>query len=110
PLLMMSGDQRGNAEQALRQYMSIFEDSSLDGISRYEANEPGPEGMVKHAQFKLGNQTFMVMDNGMENEMPFNEAISLYVNCKDQAEVDHFWKELTKDGGQESQCGWLKDR
>ncbi len=110
PLLMFSGDQRGNAEQALNQYMSIFGHSSLDGISRYGKNEPGPEGMVNHAQFKLGKQTFMVMDNGTETEMPFNEAISLYVNCKDQTEVDYLWNELTKNGGRESQCGWVKDR
>ena len=110
PLLMYSGDQRGNAEKALNQYMSIFGDSSLDGISRYGKNEPGTEGMVNHAQFKLGKQTFMVMDNGTETEMPFNEAISLYVNCKDQTEVDYLWNELTKNGGKESQCGWVKDR
>lgn len=110
PLLMYSGDQRGNAEQALNQYMSIFKDSSLDGISRYEENEPGPEGLVNHAQCKLEGQTFMVMDNGTETEIPFNEAISFYVNCKDQAEVDHLWEALTKNGGSESQCGWLKDK
>ncbi len=110
PLLMFSGDQRGSAEQAVNLYMDLFGKTSLDGISRYKPGEPGPEGMVKHAQFKLEGQTFMVMDNGTETEMPFNEAISFYVNCKDQAELDHFWDGFIKDGGRESQCGWLKDR
>ncbi|WP_036383798.1 VOC family protein [Muricauda sp. MAR_2010_75] len=110
PLLMFSGDQQGNAEKAIEQYISIFLDSSLEGISRYEATEPGPEGMVKHAQFTLAGQTFMTMDNGTDTDVPFNEAISLFVNCKDQKEVDHLWNELIKDGGSESQCGWLKDK
>ena len=83
PLLMFSGDQKGKAEQALNQYRSIFSDSSLVGVSRYEANEPGPDGMVKHAQFKLAGQTFMAMDNGTDTDVPFNEAISFFVNCKD---------------------------
>ncbi|MER3374955.1 MAG: VOC family protein [Allomuricauda sp.] len=110
PLLMFSGKQQGNAEKAIHKYISVFSDSSLEGVSRYEANEPGPEGMVKHAQFKLAGQTFMAMDNGTDTDIPFNEAISLFVNCKDQKEVDYFWNELIKDGGSESQCGWLKDK
>lgn len=109
PLIMYSGRQRGKAEEAMNLYMSIFKDSSSDGVAKYDVGEPGPEGMVKHGQFRLGNQSFMVMDNGTENDIPFTEAISFYVNCKDQAEVDYFWNRFTEEGS-ESVCGWLKDK
>ncbi len=109
PLLMFSGKQRGKAEEAMNLYMSLFENSLSDGISRYTASDPGPEGLVNHAQFRIMGQTLMVMDNGFENEMPFNEAISLFVNCKDQQEVDYYWDQFTKEG-EESRCGWLKDK
>ena len=109
PLVMFSGQQRGNAEAAMNHYISLFEDSSLDGIARYTAVDPAPEGMVKHAQCRLSGQTIMLMDNGTENDIPFNEAISFYVNCKDQGEVDYFWDEFTKEGT-ESVCGWLRDK
>ncbi len=109
PLIMFSGKQRGNAEEAMKHYMSIFKDSSSQGVAKYGTNDPGPKGMVKHAQCRLSGQTFMVMDNGMENDIPFTEAISLYVDCKDQAEVDYFWNAFTEEGS-ESVCGWLKDK
>ncbi len=109
PLIMFSGEQRGNAEEAMDLYTSIFKNSSSDGVAKYGANDPGPEGMVKHAQCRLAGQTFMVMDNGTKNDIPFTEAISLYVNCEGQAEVDYFWNKFTKEGS-ESVCGWLKDK
>ena len=109
PLLMFSGKQRGKAEEAVNHYMSIFKNSSSQGIAQYDANDTGPNGMVKHAQCKLSGQTFMLMDNGTEYDIPFTEAISLYVDCKDQAEVDYFWDAFTEEGS-ESVCGWLKDK
>lgn len=109
PLIMYSGAQRGNAEEAMNHYISIFKNSSSNGVAKYEANDPGPEGMVKHAQCRLAGQTFMVMDNGTKNDIPFTEAISFLVNCKDQTEVDHFWDTFTEEGN-ESVCGWLKDK
>lgn len=109
PCLLFSRDQRGKAEAALRRQMALFADSSLVGISRYGKGDQGPEGLVNHAQYHLAGQPFMAMDNGMEDGAPFNEAISLYVTCKDQGEVDHFWDGLIRDGGAESQCGWLRD-
>jgi predicted 3-demethylubiquinone-9 3-methyltransferase (glyoxalase superfamily) len=109
PLLMYSGEQRGNAEDALNLYMSVFENSSLDGVMKYGPADPAPEGMIKHAQCRLSGQTFMVMDNGTEADIPFSEAISFYVNCKDQKEVDYYWNSFTKEGS-ESMCGWLKDK
>ena len=109
PLIMYSGEQQGNAEEAMNHYMAIFKDSSAMGVAKYNADDPGPEGMVKHAQCKLAGEAFMMMDNGNENDMPFTEAISFYVNCKDQKEVDYFWDQFTKEGS-ESVCGWLKDK
>lgn len=109
PCLMYSGDHKGKAEEALEKHMSLFEGSSLVGISRYGAAQKGNEGLINHAQFELAGQTFMSMDNGMDDEVPFNESISLYVTCRDQGEVDHFWDGLIQGGGAEAQCGWLKD-
>ena len=110
PLFFFTGNQRGRAEEAHNFYLDVFKNASSDGVLRYEAGEGGPEGMVKHSQFRLEGQTFMAMDSGVENDFPFNEAISLAVNCKDQQEVDYYWENLLKNGGSEQQCGWLKDR
>jgi predicted 3-demethylubiquinone-9 3-methyltransferase (glyoxalase superfamily) len=109
PLIMFSGNQRGNAEEAMNLYMSLFEDSTSDMVSRYGKGTSVPEHMINHARFHLANQGFMVMDNGTEHQIPFTEAISFYVNCKDQKEVDYFWNKFTEEGS-ESVCGWLKDK
>ena len=109
PLLMFSGNQRGNAEEAMDLYMSVFYDSVSDGIARYQEDDFAPYGMIKHAQCRLMGQTFMMMDNGTDKDVPFTEAISFYVNCSDQKEVDYYWDKFTKEGS-ESQCGWLKDK
>ena len=109
PLIMFSGDKRGDAEEAIDLYMSVFDDSVFNGISRYGEEDPGPYGMVKHGQCRLMGQTFMMMDNGTDKAVPFNEAISFYVNCHDQKEIDYYWNKFTKEGS-ESQCGWLKDK
>ncbi len=110
PSLLFTGEQGGKAEAALRFYTSLFSGTSIDGIMHYGAGEEGPEGTVKHAQFKLCHQTFMVMDNPMEQAFTFNEAVSFVVHCEGQGEVDFFWNTLIADGGAESQCGWLKDK
>jgi predicted 3-demethylubiquinone-9 3-methyltransferase (glyoxalase superfamily) len=110
PSLLFTGMQRGRAAEAVRFYTSLFDSSSITGIMHYGAGEPGPEGTVKHAQFSLCGQTFMAMDHPMEEPFTFNEAISFVVNCNTQNEVDFFWEKLTADGGEESMCGWLKDK
>ena len=109
PLIMFSGDQRGDAEDAIDLYMSIFEDSVSDGIARYHEGDSGPHGMVKHGQCRLMGQTFMVMDNGTDKDVPFNEAVSFYVNCRDQKDVDYYWYKFTKEGSS-LECGWVKDK
>ncbi len=109
PCLMFTGDQYGKAEEALHLYTSVFPNSEIEGILRFGKNEtPDKEGNVKHAQFKLEKQTFMIMESGHDHPFGFNEAISLIVNCDDQQEIDHFWEKLSAVPESE-QCGWIKD-
>ena len=113
PLLFFTGASHRKAEQAMNFYTSIFEDSKVEGIQKYVEEDENKYalGGVKHAQFQLQGETFMVMDSGMENDFPFNEAISFIVLCKDQQEIDKYWEQLTEGGDpQAQQCGWLKDK
>lgn len=109
PSLLFVGKQHGKAEEAVRFYTSVFEDSGIAGILRYNAGEQEPEGTVKHAQFTLNGQVFMAMDSSLEHPFAFNEAISFVVNCESQAEVDYYWEKLSAVPEAE-QCGWLKDK
>jgi predicted 3-demethylubiquinone-9 3-methyltransferase (glyoxalase superfamily) len=90
------------AEQAMRFYVSIFKNSRVLEVT------PGPEGKVMGVRFELEGQEFTGLNAGPE--FKFTEAISFYVNCKDQAEVDDLWAKLSAGAGQESSCGWVKDR
>lgn len=109
PSLMFCGQQNGNAEKAVHFYTSVFNDSGINGILKYAKGENEVEGNVKHAQFNLGTHVFMAMDSSLPHQASFNEAISFVVECETQNEIDHYWNRLT-EGGQESQCGWLKDK
>jgi len=109
PFLMFVGKQHGRAEEALQFYTSLFKNSDVTGILRYGPGEPGPEGTVKHAQFRLNGEVFMVIDSAGEHPFTFNEALSFVVNCETQEEVDYFWEKLS-EGGEKSRCGWLKDK
>lgn len=112
PTLMYTGMQSGKAEEAVRFYASIFADSKIDDITRYEkGEEPDPAGTVKHASFTLAGQGFAAMDSAHKHDFTFTEAISFIVNCRDQKEVDYYWEKFTQDGDPAAQqCGWLKDR
>lgn len=109
PCLMFVGEQNGRAEEAMSFYTSLFGGSGIDRIERYNAGEGGTEGAVKHGVFSLDGQKFIAMDGGTNHPFTFTEAQSFVVNCKAQEEVDEFWERLT-EGGQESQCAWLKDK
>jgi predicted 3-demethylubiquinone-9 3-methyltransferase (glyoxalase superfamily) len=109
PSLLFTGEQHGKAEAAVNFYTSVFDNSSITGILKYTAGENQAEGTVKHAQFSLSGQIFMAMES-MPHPFIFNEAISFFVSCKTQEEIDYFWQKLTAEGGQESMCGWLKDK
>lgn len=108
PSLMFTGDQTGRAEEAMENYRSIFNNSSLVSLQRYPAHQQDA-GLVMYEQFRLEGQTFTAMDSGMMHGFGFTEAISLVVDCENQEEIDHYWGRLT-EGGQEGNCGWLKDR
>lgn len=96
------------AEEAVNFYVSVFKDGKIVHISRYGDEVPGMKGKVLTAVFELFGTRFMAIDGGPMYK--FTEAISLMVDCEDQAEVDELWEKLTADGGEESRCGWLKDK
>jgi predicted 3-demethylubiquinone-9 3-methyltransferase (glyoxalase superfamily) len=95
------------AEEAMNFYMSIFPDSEALDIKRWGEGGPGPAGQVLTASFRLGNLTFVGLNGGPE--FNFTEAISFQIDCESQEEVNYYWEKLT-EGGEESQCGWLKDK
>jgi predicted 3-demethylubiquinone-9 3-methyltransferase (glyoxalase superfamily) len=95
------------AEEAAAFYVSVFPNSKISGVSRYTEAGPGPAGQAMTVQIELDGLP-MTLLNGGPVFRP-TEAFSLSVSCEDQAEVDRYWAALT-DGGEESQCGWLKDR
>jgi predicted 3-demethylubiquinone-9 3-methyltransferase (glyoxalase superfamily) len=90
------------AEEAMNFYVSVFKNSKVNNVSR------GPDGKAFTVSFELDGQEFMGLNAGPQ--FKFNEAISMFVNCENQAEVDELWAKLTADGGEESMCGWLKDK
>jgi predicted 3-demethylubiquinone-9 3-methyltransferase (glyoxalase superfamily) len=98
----------GNAEEAANFYVSLFADAKITQTTPYGEDSPGPAGEVMLVFFTLEGQEFTAVNGGPQ--FPFTEAVSFQVSCRDQDEVDRFWSRLTADGGEESQCGWLKDR
>ncbi|MDH3306567.1 MAG: VOC family protein [Acidimicrobiia bacterium] len=94
-------------EAAADFYVSIFPNSKVNHVSHYGEAGSGESGSVMTVDFTLDGQPFMAINGGPR--FPFTEAISLLINCADQGEVDYYWEKLT-DGGEEVQCGWLKDR
>lgn len=96
------------AEEAVNFYVSIFKNAKLDAIVRYGDAGPGPKGDVLLVTFTLEGQEFYALNGGPDR--PFTDAISLYVNCETQAEIDTLWEKLLAGGGQEIACGWLKDK
>lgn len=96
-----------NADEALEFYSKIFRDFEVTSRSFYGPNMPGPEGALLTAEFRIEDQELMALNAGPA--FKFTEAVSIMVYCEDQAEVDHYWNKLT-EGGEESMCGWLKDK
>jgi predicted 3-demethylubiquinone-9 3-methyltransferase (glyoxalase superfamily) len=95
------------AEEAMNHYISIFPDSKVVSIARYGDAGPGPKGTVMSVTFQLAGQEFMALNGGPQ--FKFTEAISLFVNCETQEEVDELWEKLS-EGGEKGPCGWLKDK
>jgi predicted 3-demethylubiquinone-9 3-methyltransferase (glyoxalase superfamily) len=95
------------AEEAVNFYTSIFKNSRIGSISRYGEEGPGGKGKVMTATFQLGGQEFMALNGGPV--FTFSPAISFFVNCETQEEVDELWEKLSEEG-EKGQCGWLKDK
>jgi len=98
----------GKAEEAAEFYCSIFEDSKVLDIARYSEAGPGAPGSVMTVSFRLRGQDFIALNGGPD--FTFNEAISFCADCESQEQLDEIWGRLLEGGGQEVQCGWLKDR
>ena len=98
----------GNAEEAAHFYTSVFADSRIATVMHYTDAGPGPEGKVLAITFEIEGQEFMALSGGPQ--FPFTPAISLFVHCSSQQEVDRYWTKLIEGGGSPWQCGWLKDR
>lgn len=96
-----------NLEEAAKFYTSVFPNSHIEGFTNYSESGPGEPGSVAFGTFVLDGTRFIGLNGGPH--FKFNEAVSFTVHCKDQEEVDYYWERLV-DGGEESQCGWLKDR
>lgn len=97
----------GNAEDAVNFYTSIFKNSKVGKVTRYGEAGPGAKGSVLTASFELDGVPFVALNGGPQYK--FTEAISFYVDCADQEEVDYLWDRLS-EGGTILQCGWLKDK
>jgi predicted 3-demethylubiquinone-9 3-methyltransferase (glyoxalase superfamily) len=96
-----------NAQEAMEFYTSVFKNSKIGNVSRYDEAGPGPKGTVMVGSFELEGQQFTALNGGPR--FKFTEAISLVINCETQEEVDYFWEKLSA-GGQLQKCGWLKDK
>jgi predicted 3-demethylubiquinone-9 3-methyltransferase (glyoxalase superfamily) len=95
------------AEEAARFYVTVFDDARIVTITRYTEAGPGPAGTVMTVEWELAGQRFVGINGGPH--FTFDEAISFQISCQTQEELDHYWERLS-EGGEEGQCGWLKDR
>lgn len=110
PAMLFTQEMAGKTEEATDFYISIFKNSKRGLMARYPAGmEFDKEGTVMYTDFMLEGQWFVAMDSAAQHEFKFNEATSLVINCKDQAEIDYFWEKLSAVPESE-QCGWVKDK
>jgi predicted 3-demethylubiquinone-9 3-methyltransferase (glyoxalase superfamily) len=96
-----------NAEEAVNFYVSVFDGAEIKDVSRYPEGSPGPAGEVMSITFQLEGQEFLALNGGPH--FTFSQAISFFVHCETQDEVDRLWEQLS-EGGEQQQCGWLIDR
>lgn len=110
PALLFTQDKYGRAEEAINFYSSVFKNPKIDGIFRYEANAaPEEEGKIAHSQIEINGQKFQLLESKQSHQFTFSEGVSLMIHCDTQEEIDYYWDKLT-EGGEESMCGWLKDK
>ncbi|MFF4849376.1 VOC family protein [Streptomyces sp. NPDC001194] len=98
----------GNAASAADYYVSVFKDGKIGRTGYYNEAGPGRAGDVMVVEFEINGQKFIGLNGGPQ--FPFTEAISFQIHCAEETESDYYYDELTKDGGQESACGWVKDK
>lgn len=110
PGLMYCNAMQGKADEAIDLYTSLFPDSFRGMTYRYPDNIPEIAGQIVHAEMTLENVLFKAFDSGIPHEFDFTEGMSIVVYCDSQEEIDKYWNTLTSQGGQESQCGWCKDK
>jgi predicted 3-demethylubiquinone-9 3-methyltransferase (glyoxalase superfamily) len=106
---MFTQAQAGKAKHAVEFYTSLFPASNIHAMVHYEPGDGDALENIKHASFSLGSTLFKAMDSSHAHQFTFSEGISLVVECDTQAEIDTYWKALTKNG-EEQMCGWLKDQ
>jgi predicted 3-demethylubiquinone-9 3-methyltransferase (glyoxalase superfamily) len=118
--LMFVGEQCGKAEEAINFYISLFKDSGIQHIEYFEANDTrGKEGSVKLSTFTLAGQAYMAIDSSAEHKFTFNPAVSIFVNCDSEGEIDTLYKSLSEGGGAlmplgdygfSKKFGWVADK
>jgi predicted 3-demethylubiquinone-9 3-methyltransferase (glyoxalase superfamily) len=109
PSFLFTGERFGQAENAMKFYTGLFDNSRIKDIIPFPDEDPNA-GKVLYSEFTLGGYDLIAMDGPGEHGYTFNEGVSFVVECEDQAEIDYFWDRMTADGGEESMCGWLKDK
>ena len=109
PFFMFMGDQHGKAEAAMKSWCSLFKHTRIEHVEHYGPGQDGAEGTVSHGRFSLEGQEFMAMDSSQPHSFAFTPALSFFVDCKTQPEIDELWEGLS-EGGRKDQCGWLQDR
>lgn len=110
PSMLFSHTQFGNAQSAMQLYSSIFPSSGIDITELYGPENPEQSGKLMFGQMHVMDNPLILMDGPGDHYFQFNEGFSFVVECANQTEIDHYWNSLIADGGQESMCGWLKDR
>ena len=107
--LMFTQLNAGRTEEAIQFYTSLFKNSKIDQITRYEKGEHDVEGTIKYSEFTLNGQPYRAMDSSGPHAFSFDEGISIVIDCETQEEIDYFWDGFAKEG-KEDRCGWVKDK
>ena len=109
PVMMFTGQNNGKCKEALEYYTSVFPNSSIESVMEYQEGQGDTAGNVAHSQFVVNDYLMMAMDSSHDHQAQFTEGTSMTIMTRDQEETDYYWNEFTKEG-QESMCGWLKDK
>jgi predicted 3-demethylubiquinone-9 3-methyltransferase (glyoxalase superfamily) len=116
---MFVGEQFGKAEEAIHFYVSLFKNSQIINIARYGTGEQGPEGAISHAVFTLNGQEYMAMESNLEHHFTFTPAVSIFVNCETEEEIDTLFQKLSDSGSVQMELnkypfsekfGWVTDK